>query len=431
MQLLLDKLQIISSWQVGYLIGVILLTGLLLHLFLHLYGYARRLGFEKQQQDLAKQEMQISIKAAMLRCQEAEAARQVWNGFRKFRVAKKVLECQDVYSYYLAPHDGKPIQGFKPGQYLTFQIYVPHQPKPVIRCYSISDAPRSDNHFRVTIKKALAPKGASVPHGIASTYFSDYLKEGDILDVKAPGGAFFLDLARATPVVLISGGVGITPMLSMMNAILNMGSKRQIWFFHGARNSKEHIQKDYLEQVVKEHENVHLFVSYSNPLPTDVMDKDYNHKGYVTVSLLKDVLPSNNFEFFICGPPSMMDNCAVRLAEWGVPKNRINFEAFGPPPKKKSEPTAAVKSGGPEIKINFSRSGKTLVWDTGCETILDFAEQKGIEISSGCRSGSCGTCLVAVKSGKVSTGGAHDAPGEEGSCLTCICKPETDLVLDI
>ncbi len=421
-----------SSWPIGYAVGMAILGALLLHVMLQLYGFGRRLGFEKQQQRLAKREMQLSIQAAMLRCQEAEAGRLVWNGFRKFRVAKKVLECQDVFSYYLAPHDGKSIPIFKPGQYLTFQLHIPNQSKPVIRCYSISDAPRADNQFRVTIKRALPPRDVKqAVAGIASTYFSDVIKEGDILDVKAPSGAFFLELSKSTPVVLISGGVGITPMISMMNALLNNGSKREIWFFHGARNSKEHIHKEYLEKVAGEHENVHLFVSYSNPLPGDVYEKDYHHKGYFSVSLLKDLLPSNNFEFFICGPPKMMDDAAMHLAEWGVAKNRINYEAFGPPVKKKTEaPALTTASTASGLKITFGRSGKTTIWDPSCESILDLAEKAGIDISSGCRSGSCGTCLVAIKNGKVAYSGAHDAPGEEGSCLTCICRPETDLTLD-
>lgn len=433
MQLLLDQVRMISAWHFGYAAGIAIVGGALLQVLLQLYSYARRMWFARQQQRVAQQEMELSIRAAMLRCQESEQAKLVWNGFRKFRVAKKVLECQDVYSFYLAPHDGKPIPAFKPGQYLTFQLAVPHQTKPVVRCYSISDAPRADNHFRVTIKKALPPRDAvGAPPGIASSYFSDHLKEGDILDVKAPGGVFFLDMKRSTPVVLISGGVGITPMLSMMNAILNEGSKREIWFFHGARNSKEHIQKEYVEKIAAENDNVHLFVSYSSPGKEDVEGKDYQHKGYFSVSLLKDLLPSNNFEFFICGPPKMMEDAALHLADWGVPKNRINYEAFGASTRKSIEKpiTAAETQHLGKLKISFTKSGKTMMWDPSCESLLDFAEQAGIEVNSGCRSGSCGTCLVAVKSGSVQYSGSHDAPGEEGSCLTCICKPKTDLALD-
>jgi ferredoxin-NADP reductase len=433
MQPLLESLPDTSTWPLGFSAGIILLSLLGLQVVLQILGSARRLVFERQQQRLSHQQLQLSIKAAQLRCQEAESARLVWNGFRKFRVAKKDSECLDVFSFYLAPHDGKPIPVFKPGQYLTFQLYVPNQAKPVIRCYSISDAPRADNQFRVTIKKQPAPRDVpGAPCGIASSYFCDTLQEGDIIDVKAPSGAFFLEMTKGTPVVLISGGVGITPMLSMMNALLNAGSAREIWFFHGARNSKEHIQKDYVEKIAAEHENVHLVVSYSNPLPTDVIGKDYQHQGYSSVSLLKDFLPSNNFEFFICGPPKMMESAAASLAEWGVPKNRINFEAFGAPAKKKIVSPVLkeeTKMFG-KLKVTFNRSNKTVPWDPSCESLLDFAEKKGIDISSGCRSGSCGTCLIAVKTGKVTYLGSHDAPGEEGSCLTCICKPETDLTLD-
>jgi ferredoxin-NADP reductase len=427
------QLRLVASWHIAYAIGIVIISAALLQVFLQLFQLSRRLRFEKKQQRLAAEEMQLSIRAAMLRCQQSEQAQLVWNGFRKFRVAKKLLECKDVYSFYLAPHDGKKIPAFRPGQYLTFQLTIPNQNKPVIRCYSISDAPRQDNQFRVTIKRALPPRDAvGAPAGLASTYFADHLQEGDIVDVKAPGGVFFLDLQRSTPVVLISGGVGITPMLSMLNALINAGSKREIWFFHGARNSSEHIQKEYLERIASQHENVHLFVSYSCPQPDDVEGKDYQHKGYFSVSLLKDLLPSNNFEFFICGPPKMMEDSARLLEDWGVPRNRINFEAFGASTRKSIEkpPSATETKQMSKLKVVFARSGKTAAWNPDCESLLDFAEQLGIEVNSGCRSGSCGTCLVAVKSGSVEYSGAHDAPGEEGSCLTCICRPKTDLSLD-
>ncbi len=433
MQPLLDKLRWLSDWHVGYTIGLVLFAALLMQGLVQLYGYARRIGFERQQQRLWLEQMGLSIKTAMLRCIEAEQARQVWNGFRKFQIAKKVRECEDVFSFYLAPHDGKPIAGFKPGQYLTFQLPVAGQPKPVVRCYSISDYVRDDNQYRVTIKKVPPPHDQpEAPPGLASSYFCDTLNEGDILDVKAPAGHFYLDLAKEIPVVLISGGVGITPMLSMLNAVLASGSKREVWFFYGARNSEEHIQKKYLEQIAAAHDQVRLHVCYSKPKPTDAEAKDFQHKGHVTVSLLKDLLPSNNYDFFICGPPRMMADMVQHLGDWGVPKNRIFTEAFGAPTRKKidapqlNEDTQVFG----KIKVSFSRSGKGGRWDPSCESLLDFAEKQGVAIDSGCRSGSCGTCLVALKSGQVKYLGDHNAPAEEGSCLTCVCKPETDVTLD-
>ena len=262
----------------GYaLLGIMALYGLALF-----GGTFRRLYFERGQQALARECLRQEIKAAKLRCQEAEQIKLIWNGCRKFEVVKKVIECEDVASFYLAPHDKRPLPPFKPGQYITFQLNLPGQAKPVIRCYSLSDSHRPDN-YRVTIKKALPPPDAADGKpGLVSSYFCDTVREGDILDVKAPGGHFFLDMTEPRPAVLISGGVGITPMISMLNAIIDSGSKTEVWFFFGARSSADHIFKEYLQQAAAQHENLRLHVCYSRPEKTDVQGRDYHHSGRVT-----------------------------------------------------------------------------------------------------------------------------------------------------
>ena len=208
---------------IGLVLGYVLLAFLGVYAASLCFGTFRRLSFEREQQSLERQRLKIEIQAAKAKTKEVEQIKLVWNGFRKFQVTKKVCECEDVNSFYLAPHDGRPLPQFKPGQYITFQLNLPGQSKPVIRCYSLSDSHRPDC-YRVTIKKALPPpdcEGAKC--GIASSYFCDTVKVGDILDVKAPSGHFFLDMAEEKPVVLISGGVGITPMVSMLNAIVESG----------------------------------------------------------------------------------------------------------------------------------------------------------------------------------------------------------------
>src|SRR5580658_3866740 len=237
----------------GYaLLGIMALYGLAL-----LFGTSRRLIFEGGQQALARERLRQEIKAAKLRCQEAEQLKLTWNGCRKFGVVKKVVECEDVASFYLAPHDKRPLPAFKPGQYITFQLSLPGQSKPVVRCYSLSDSHRPDC-FRVTIKKALPPPDvADGKPGLASSYFYDTVREGDILDVKAPNGHFFMDMAEARPAVLISGGVGITPMVSMLNAIIDSGAKTEVWFFFGARSGTDHIFKEHLQQAAAQNDHVH------------------------------------------------------------------------------------------------------------------------------------------------------------------------------
>ncbi len=432
MQTIIEQLRASLGGSIGLAVGLILLGLLTLQLVSHLYGNVRRNYLERERRQLECERLRLQIKAAKAQLQEIEQTKLYWNGYRKFRVAKKVRECEDVESFYLAPHDGRPLPTFKPGQYITFQLNLPGQSKPVIRCYSLSDAHRSD-YYRVTIKKALPPR--EVPDakpGIASCYFCETVKEGDILDVKAPGGHFFLDMSEENPVVLISGGVGITPMVSMLSAIIASGSKREVWFFFGARNRNDHIQKDYLEKIAAEHDNVHLQVCYSQAGPNDAKGRDYQHASRVTVDLMKELLPSNNYEYFICGPGAFMKSITDDLAAWGVPDKSVHFEAFGPATVKKAAPvqTPIETDLLSKLQVTFSRSGKTLRWNPKTATLLDFAEENGVKIEAGCRAGNCGTCLVAIKSGDVKYVTEHGATGEDGSCLTCICKPRSNLVLD-
>ena len=433
MQSVIHHIQTALGGNVGLFMGFVFLGLLTLHLLTLCWGSLRRLSFEREQRSLARARLWEEIKAAKLRCLEVEQIKLLWNGCRKFQVVKKVRECDEVDSFYLAPHDGRALPVFKPGQYITFQLDIPGEGKPVVRCYSLSDSPFHQDYYRVTIKRI----GASgdrpdLKPGRASCYFCDRLQVGDILDVKAPGGHFFLDLSVESPVVLISGGVGITPMLSMMNAFIDSRSKREVWFFHGARHSAEHIQKQHLEKIAAENENVRLHICYSRPRPGDVLGRDYQHAGHVTADLLKLVLPSNNFDYFICGPGPMMKGITDGLAAWGVPDKNVHFEAFGPATVKKATatPTKSETDMLAKLQVTFSRSGKTWHWNPATVSLLEFAEEKGIRIDAGCRAGNCGTCLVAVKSGEVEYLAEHGANAEGGSCLTCICKPKSNLVLD-
>lgn len=432
MQSLTSALEAASKGNAPLVVGYALLALLFLQGLILVYSHMRRMYRDRKQHELTRQRLELQIKTAMIQHEEAEQSRLVWNGYRKFTVAKKVLECEDVYSFYLAPHDGKPLPPFKPGQYLTFSLNLPGQAKPVIRCYSLSDSHRKEG-YRVTIKRALPPPDcADGKPGIASSYFCDCVKDGDILDVKAPGGHFFLDLGKERPVVLISGGVGITPMISMLNAILESGSKREVWFFFGARNRSEHILKDYAEKIARDHDNVRIQVCYSRPGKEDKQGVDYQHAGRVTVDLFKQLLPSNNYDYFLCGPGAFMKNITDDLSAWGVPDSCVFFEAFGPATVKKSAPKPGATAAAPAASIDviFSKSGKTIHWRPEVATLLDLAEENGIKIEAGCRAGNCGTCLVAIKSGSVDYVTEHGAAAEEGSCLTCICKPKANLVLD-
>ncbi len=365
---------------------------------------------------------------------EREKSEFSWNGFRKFEVHKKITEGGGICSFYLKPHDQKPLPSFDPGQYLTFRLDIPDQSKPVMRCYSLSDSPAPD-FYRVSIKAAPPPiDNPDAPPGLSSNYFHDHIREGDILDVKAPGGHFFLDTGKHTPIVLIGGGIGLTPVLSMLNHIVKTGSMRETHFFYGVHDGASHIMKEDLQQIARENENIHLHVCYSDPGQDDLEGRDYEYRGLVGVELFKRVLPSNNYEFYFCGPPPMMNALFEDLREWGVPEKHLNYEAFGPATvKKKQEADSAgdrAAVDGAAFEVTFEKSGKTIGWNTGLGSLLDLAEENNIDIDSGCRAGNCGTCITAIKSGEVDYLSEPGEKPEAGSCLACIAVPKGPIVLD-
>lgn len=169
----------------------------------------------------------------------------------------------------------------------------------------------------------------------------------------------------------------------------------------------------------------------AGPEKEDRLGVDYHHAERVSVDLFKRLLPSNNYDYFLCGPGAFMKSITDGLIEWGVPDTCVFFEAFGPATVKKA-PLKAAGTPAPlvNIDVTFSRAGRTLRWRPEVSSLLDLAEENGIKIDAGCRAGNCGTCLVAIKSGQVDYVTEHGASAEEGSCLTCICKPRGNLVLD-
>jgi uncharacterized protein len=414
-------------------VGLFVLAALLVHFGILVGESAQRVYANTRYARFQQERFALEVRAAQLRIDAVAHAKPAWSGIRKFIVEQKVWECADTFSFYLRPQDGKTLPPFRPGQYLTFQLQLPGQSKPLVRCYSLSDAARPD-YYRVSIKRCSPPPGTGCPPGAVSSFFCDEVRPGDVLDVKAPAGNFFLDLEKDRPVVLISGGIGVTPMLSMANALIAAGSTRDVWFFFGARNSADHMFKETMAQLAT-HANFHVHVCYSKPLECDEPGRDYQHTGRVTVDLLKSLLPSHNHDYFLCGPGPFMESISSDLREWGVPDTWVHSEAFGPASVKrpaKPESTAAVSAMATveSVEVTFARSDRKVSWTGAHASILDLAEEHGVKIDASCRSGNCGACAIGVKSGEihyVDHAGAAPAPG---TCLPCVCKPNGSLVLD-
>ena len=341
-----------------------------------------------------------------------------WDGYRMFKVVKKEPEPGQVCSFYLEPSDGKKLPPYKPGQYLTMKVDVGGADDSVIRCYSLSRRPDSDR-YRISVKR--------IPFGTASNYLHDQIVEGTVIEVKAPKGKFFVKSSSRRPVVLIGGGIGVTPLLAMLDVLTVSGARGAIYFFFGVRNSSEHCFRDQLTDIASRNSGVKFHVCYSSPLPEDRVGIDCHSTGHVTAALLKEMLPSLDCDFYVCGPPSMMAQLKADLAVAGVPAKNFHVEAFGVTQVKRAVGPGAVAQ---RFVVSFELSGKTLEWDTKYGSLLEFAEANGIEIEFGCRSGNCGSCEVEINSGEVEYLVDPGAALEEGVCLTCVTVPKMSLSLE-
>jgi len=361
-----------------------------------------------------------------------------WKGLREFSVVRRVPESLDenICSFYLRPTDRQPLPRYKPGQFLTFTLDIPNpktgEAESVTRCYSLSDRP-GQSYYRVSIKRVPFPfDRPDLLPGVASNHFHNRVLEGDTVQVRAPSGHFFLE-PDTTPIVLVAGGIGITPMLSMVEATLKSKSERQIWLFYGVTNSHDQGMKDELEDLASKHDNLNLFVCYAKPKPKDKLNVDFHHEGFIDVPLLKNTLPYQVYDYFICGPRPMMETLVPALEDWGVPDQHIHYEAFGPASiirKAATSTTDGADEGAAPVNVTFSKSGKTLVWDGGSETLLDFAEKNGIAVDSGCRAGGCGCCQTKIESGEVDYTHIPDYDAEPGTCLMCVARPTQDLTVE-
>ncbi|MDQ0970399.1 nitric oxide dioxygenase [Neobacillus niacini] len=265
----------------------------------------------------------ISLETEMYN--EASSQLGGWDGFRSFIVDRKVKESEVITSFYLKPEDANAIASFQPGQYISVKVEMEGEEYTHIRQYSLSDSPGRD-YYRISVKREA---GTSKPDGIVSNYLHDKVKEGDILEVSAPAGDFVLDTIRNTPVVLLSGGVGLTPMVSMLKTVVDVQPERNVTFIHASQNGKVHaLRKDV--EAVSALDNVNSVVFYDSPTEEDRVNNRFNVEGYVTRDWLEKNVSVKEADFYFCGPVPFMKAINRSLKELGVREEQIHFEFFGP-----------------------------------------------------------------------------------------------------
>ena len=253
-----------------------------------------------------------------------------WVGYRTFVVDRREPESETVTSFYLIPEDGGDLPGYFPGQSLGFAIDLPGQKRPVARNYTISDSPKNAGYYRVSIKRELPPEDQpNLPAGIISNFFHDKIELGAKVKVRAPSGQFVLRPEGKGPVLLLSGGVGCTPMIAMLSAIAEAGSSRMVWYVHGVRNGRQHAFRSHIRSIASAHENISSHICYSRPEQSDTLGVDYDSVGHVTIDLLRELLPDSSFQVFLCGSTPFMKSLYSGLIESGFDEFQIVYEFFG------------------------------------------------------------------------------------------------------
>jgi ferredoxin-NADP reductase len=351
-----------------------------------------------------------------------------WKGYRRFVVQNVIAEAADVSSIYLTPEDRRALPPFLSGQFLTVRVQVPGESAATVRCFSLSDRPRRD-YYRITVKAVSLEQGRPGPRGKVSRYLNRGLRVGQVLEATAPRGEFYLrDDAR--PAVLIAAGIGITPLLSMAATLLGEHGDRKVILFYGVRNSREHPFDGCLSQWAATSQRLQYLPFYSQPLVEDCLRKEAALNRRLDVDAIRQTLPDPNFPFYICGPSAFMEGMVTGLRGWGVAEQDLHFEAFGPATAKRPIAKASEAAPATTSQVLFQQSGVTAVCSSA-ESLLEIAEDNGLSLPSGCRSGNCGLCARRLVAGQVRYETTPEAAVDLGFCLTCVARPDSpQLVLD-
>jgi ferredoxin-NADP reductase/MOSC domain-containing protein YiiM/ferredoxin len=352
-----------------------------------------------------------------------------WPGFRQLTVRAITRESDSAISVRLEDPTGAPLPAARPGQYLTLRVQPDKRERAVLRNYSLSGPPGA-SYYRITVKRESG--------GAASGYLHTRLAVGDQLEIAAPRGTFILDQTQ-TPVLLISAGIGATPVLAMLQALTQERSDREIWWLHGARNGREHSFAAEARALIASLPNVQAHVYYSRPGPNDLEGRDFDIAGHLTPSLLAELKPPPNAEGYICGPTAFMDEISAGLAALGFDTSRIHTEPFGPAPSgtpgiaatpaRAPHPPAGQPGNGPTI--GFARSDLTIPWSSDYGTLLELAESCDVPVRWSCRTGVCQTCETTLIAGKVDYSPDPVEPPTDGSVFICCSQPRDDIVLDL
>jgi ferredoxin-NADP reductase/MOSC domain-containing protein YiiM len=352
-----------------------------------------------------------------------------WTGFRRLKVTGIERESTSVISIRLEDPDGGAVAPAGPGQYLTLRLHPDGQARSVLRNYSLSGQPGAD-HYRITVKRE--------HDGVASRELHTRIALGDQLEIAAPRGTFILDRTDA-PVLLISAGIGATPVVAMLHALAQEHSDREIWWLHGARSSRDHPFAAEARTLLASLPNVRTCVYYSRPGPGDLEGRDFDGAGRLTAALLAELDPPRDAEAYLCGPAPFMEEMSAGLAAIGLGAGHIHTEPFGPAPAltpgiaatpmRAAHPPPGEPGSGPTIE--FARSRLAIPWSDDYASLLELAEACDVPVRWSCRTGVCHNCETALITGSVDYDPDPVEAPAQGSALICCSRPHGDVVLDL
>lgn len=351
-----------------------------------------------------------------------------WRGFRTVIVAASRGESADVRSFELAGEDGSPLPPALPGQHIAVRMKPGSEAPAVTRNYSLC-GPLGASTYRIGVKNE---------HGLASSFLHQSVRAGGRLEISAPRGSFML-AAGATPVVLISAGIGVTPMLAMLYGALNALTSRPVWWLHAARDRAHHSFGEEANNLLAELRASRRCVMYSRPAPGDTLGQDFDRAGHLSIELLHELGIPDDADFYLCGPPRFLEDFQQGLAAWGIPWPRVHVEVFGAASTRTPGIFGAAAAlphrpdgpAGTGPLVTFSRSGLTVPWDSRFRSLLELAEACAIPVRWACRSGVCHSCESGLNEGELAYAPEPlDAPAE-GNALICCSTPKTPADLDL
>jgi ferredoxin-NADP reductase/MOSC domain-containing protein YiiM/ferredoxin len=352
-----------------------------------------------------------------------------WPGFRSMRVAHIEHESRSIISLVLKPVDKQPLAVPLPGQYVVLRLRPEPDAPALLRSYSLSDMPTSDQ-YRVSVKRE--------SNGVAGTYLHTQVHLGKHLEVSAPRGTFMYQ-ARGHPVVLLSAGIGVTPVLAMLHSMAREAPQQEVWWIYGAHNRAEHPFALEARRLLALLPHSHSHICYSQPGSQDQQGRDYDGPGHLSVPALVELGVPRDADYYLCGPTGFLHDLSTGLDDWGIARNRIHMEVFGPEPAIRPG-VIGMPSRSPHVPnsphptgpaVVFARSGLTVPWDPTYRSVLELAEACDVPVKWSCRTGVCHTCETGLVAGAVQYDPEPLEPPADGNVLICCSHPRSELLLDL